>query len=78
MTHSDSQTGTPVTLVVRPAAPTPGHVGTPPGSPPTHLPFSGFDLVPALAAAALLVAAGSVLSAVRRPARVRVRPTDRH
>ena len=76
MTHSDSQTGTPVTLVVRPAAP--GHVGTPQVTPPSHIPFTGFDLVPALAAAALLVAAGSVLSAVRRPAAARVRTTDRH
>jgi hypothetical protein len=77
MTHSDSQTGTPVTLVVRPAVPTPGHVGTPQVTPPSHIPFTGFDLVPALAAAALLVAAGSVLSAVRRPAAARVRTTDR-
>jgi hypothetical protein len=67
MTHSDSQTGTPVTLVVRPG--TPGHVAPPPGTGPTHLPFSGFELVPALAVAALLVAAGAVLTAARRPHR---------
>jgi hypothetical protein len=77
MTYSDSQTGTPVTLVVRPGTPTPGHVAPPPGHGPTHLPFSGVELAPALAAAALLIAAGSVLSAVRRPALARARSSAR-
>jgi len=77
MTHSDSQTGTPVTLVVQPGSSTPGHVTPPPGNGPTHLPFSGADLVPALAIAALLLAAGSVLSALRRPAPVRTRSSAR-
>ena len=61
MAHSD--TGTPVTLVVRPAQPTPA---TPPGHHP--LPLTGFDLVGALTLGALLLAAGSALAAVRRPA----------
>lgn len=77
MTHSDSQTGTPVTLVVPPGSSTPGHVSPPPGSGPSHLPFSGVELVPALAAAALLLAAGSVLSAVRRPAPAQSRSSAR-
>jgi hypothetical protein len=77
MTYSDSQTGTPVTLVVRPDVSTPGHVTPPPGHGPSHLPFSGVELAPALAAAALLIAAGSVLSAVRRPAPARARSSAR-
>jgi len=68
MAHSDGQAGTPVTLVVSPGQTTPS---TPP--PPHHhpLPFTGFALVPALAVAALLLAVGTVLSAVRRPSRSR-------
>jgi hypothetical protein len=68
--HGDSQTGTPVTLVV------PAHSGTgnvPPPTGPTHVPFTGFDLVPALAVAAALLAAGSVLASFRRPLAVRAR-----
>jgi hypothetical protein len=71
MAHSDSQTGTPVTLVVRPGQTTPGHTTPPPTTGPHRLPFSGFDLVTALLLAALLLAAGTVLTSVRRPRRVR-------
>jgi hypothetical protein len=68
MARTDSQTGTPVTLVVTPQQTTPGTTVPPPApAPHHHLPFTGVDLVPALAVAALLVAAGSVLTAVRRP-----------
>ena len=66
MAYGDSQTGTPVTLVVSPSQTVPA---TPP--PPHHLPFTGFALVPVLALAAVLVAAGSVLTAVRRQPRAR-------
>jgi hypothetical protein len=69
MAQSDSQTGTPVTLVVSPGHTTPGHTTPPP--PPAHIPFTGFDLVMALAVAAVLLAAGIVLSAVRRPVHAR-------
>jgi hypothetical protein len=66
MAHSDGQTGTPVTLVVSPGQTTPA----PP--PPHHpLPFTGFALIPILALAAVLIALGSALTAVRRPARTR-------
>ena len=78
--RADSSSGTPVSLVVPGQAPppqtTPGHT-TPGHTTPTapHIPFTGFDLVPALAVAALLVAAGGVLTrATRRPAPVRVTP----
>jgi hypothetical protein len=68
MAYSDGQTGTPVTVVVPPA-----QAGVPPKPPVDHhrIPFSGFDLVPVLALAALLLALGSLLAAVRRtvPAR---------
>jgi hypothetical protein len=64
MAHADSQTGTPVTLVVTPQQTSPGTTTTPP--PHHHLPFTGVELVPALAIGALLVAAGTVLTAVRR------------
>lgn len=64
MAHGDGQTGTPVTLVVRPGQQAPA-------APPDHhpIPFTGFDLVGALALGALLVAVGSALAAVRRPVR---------
>lgn len=71
MALSDSQTGTPVTLVVQPRTGTPGTVTPPPPGDHHHLPFSGFDLAPSLAVAALILAAGAVLSAVRRPAPAR-------
>lgn len=60
MAHSDSQTGTPVVLVV-----SPGQV-TPAAPPPHHpLPFTGFALVPLLALAAVLIVAGCILTAAR-------------
>jgi len=65
MARTDSSTGTPVTLVVTPQQTHPGTSTPPP--PHHHLPFTGLDLVPALAVGALLVAAGTVLAAVRRP-----------
>lgn len=81
MPQSDTQTGTPVTLVVSPhhVAPggppgaVPGHTSPPPSH--GHIPFTGFELVPALAVGAVLVAAGGLLGATsrRRPAPVRVR-----
>jgi hypothetical protein len=66
MAYSDGPTGTPVTLVVSPGQTTPA---SPP--PPHHLPFTGFALVPVLALAAVLVAAGGVLAALRRHPRMR-------
>lgn len=65
MAQSDSQTGTPVTLVIRPGA------GAPPPDTRGHLPFSGVDLVPVVLLAVLLLAAGSALLAWSRllPAR---------
>ncbi|HUR15236.1 MAG TPA: hypothetical protein VM097_12175 [Mycobacteriales bacterium] len=71
MAHSDSQTGTPVTLVVRPGATSPG-TGTPP--PPGHhghLPFSGLELVPLLLLAVLVLSLGATLLVAARllPAR---------
>lgn len=69
-TQQGQGTGTPVTLVV-PAAPPP--VTTPvvhrPGTTPgAHVPFTGFDLVPALLLAALLLALGTALVVTgRRP-----------
>lgn len=69
--RTDSSTGTPVSLVVPGQAPpprtVPGHAAPPP--PPHHtLPFSGFELVPVLVAAALLVALGALLVRLgRRP-----------
>lgn len=72
MTQSDSQTGTPVTLVVRPAQPAPA---APPGHHP--LPFTGLELLPLLLLALLVMALGSALLVAtrRRPARpVRSRP----
>jgi hypothetical protein len=67
MPHSDGQTGTPVTLVVSPGQ------AVPPTAPPHHdpIPFTGFELVPFLALAAVLVAAGAVLTALRRPLHAR-------
>jgi hypothetical protein len=66
MAHSDGQTGTPVTLVVSPGQTTPAVPA------PHHpLPITGFELVPILALAAVLIAVGSALTAVRRPARPR-------
>lgn len=73
MPHSDSQTGTPVTLVVRPAQPAPA---TPPGHHP--LPFTGFGLLTLLLLAVVVVVLGSALLAMSRrlPARpVRIRTT---
>lgn len=59
MAHSDSQTGTPVVLVVPPGS-------TTPAPPPHHpLPFTGFALVPLLALAAVLIVAGCFLTAAR-------------
>jgi hypothetical protein len=78
--RADSSSGTPVSLVVPGQAPppqtTPGHTTPGPTTPTApHIPFTGFDLVPALAVAALLVAAGGVLTrATRRPVPVRVTP----
>jgi len=74
--YGDSSIGTPVSLVVAPGQTTP-----PPHKGP--LPFTGFELVPTLALAAVLVAAGAVLSRMaRRPVAVRSTgppdaPTDR-
>jgi hypothetical protein len=58
--HSDSQT--PVTLVVSPTQTTPAP------APHHHLPFTGFALVPLLLVAAVLVAIGTALTALPRPA----------
>jgi len=63
MVRTDSQTGTPVTLVVSPGQTTP--VSTPPGHKP--IPFTGFELVPAFVLAAFLLALGAVLTAAARP-----------
>lgn len=60
MALSDSQTGTPVTLVVQPRTGTPGTVSPPPAK-HGHLPFTGFDLALVVLLAALLVAVGVVL-----------------
>lgn len=60
MTHSDSQTGTPVMLVV-PGQPVPAQ---PPGQNP--LPFTGFELLPVVLLAALLVVLGSALLVASR------------
>lgn len=65
MAHSDGQAGTPVTLVVQP-----GQTAPPSSPPPYHpLPYTGLPLLTLLALAALLVAVGAALTAVRRPAR---------
>lgn len=72
--RADSSTGTAVSLVVPGQAPpphtTPGHTRpghtTPGHTPPHHIPFTGFELVPVLAAAALLVAAGTLLARLGR------------
>lgn len=79
MPQSDTQTGTPVVLVVQPQQVTPGTPGhtTPPPLPPPphHLPFTGADVVPVLALGAALVAAGGLLTglsrALRQPVPVR-------
>jgi hypothetical protein len=65
--RTDSSTGTPVSLVVPGQAPPPPHAVAPghraPAPPPHHtLPFSGFELVPVLTAAALLMALGALLT----------------
>lgn len=62
MAFADSQTGTPVTLVVKPGQTTP--VSTPPGHKP--IPFTGFELLPALVVAAVLLALGTVLTVAFR------------
>ena len=69
MARTDDGAGTPVTLVVTPQQTTPGTSTPPP--PHHHLPFTGLEVVPALAIGALLVAAGTVLAAVRRPGHAR-------
>lgn len=54
--------GTPVTLLVpavRPETPTTTHTSPPP--PRAHLPFTGFELLPLLMTAALLLAVGLLL-----------------
>lgn len=76
MAQSDSQTGTPVTLVVQPGAGAP----PPPGT-RGHLPFSGFDLLPVVLLAVLVVVAGSALLVwtrllPARPGRVHARAAD--
>jgi len=63
MAFADSQTGTPVTLVVQPGQTTP--VSSPPGHKP--IPFTGFELISALALALVLIAVGAVLSVAPRP-----------
>ena len=57
MVLADSQSGTPVTLVVSPQQAVP--VSPPPGRKP--IPFTGFELVPLLVLAAVLLAVGTVL-----------------
>jgi hypothetical protein len=69
MALADSQTGTPVTLVVSPGQTSPGTHSSPPAHHP--LPYTGFDLVPALALSALLVAVGTFLTATARRVSVR-------
>lgn len=60
MGHTDSSTGTSVTLVVPP-----GRQATPPEDKP--LPRTGFELVPLLLLAVALMAVGAaLLTAVRR------------
>ena len=83
MALSDSQTGTPVTLVVPPAASGPGTVTPPPGR-HGHVPFTGFDLPLAVLLAVLLLVLGSaLLGAARRlpprlvPARLSSTPSRR-
>ena len=63
MALSDSQTGTPVTLVVQPRTGTPGTVTPPPPGKHGHLPFTGFDLALVVLLAVLLLAMGFVLLA---------------
>lgn len=62
-----TSSGTPVTLFVPPGSTTP--TVNPPVVPPRpDLPFTGFELITALALVALLLAIGTVLVAVgRRP-----------
>jgi hypothetical protein len=69
MALADSQTGTPVTLVVSPGQTSPGTSSTPPVHRP--LPHTGFDLVPALLLSAVLVAVGTFLTATARRVSVR-------
>jgi hypothetical protein len=69
MPLADSQTGTPVTLVVSPGQTAPGSHSTPPVHRP--LPHTGFDLVTALLLSAVLVAVGTFLTATARRVSVR-------
>lgn len=63
MALSDSQTGTPVTLVVQPRTGTPGTVAPPPPGQHGHVPFTGFELTTAVLLAVLLLVVGAVLVA---------------
>jgi hypothetical protein len=74
MAQSDGQTGTPVTLVVRPGAVTPG-TDTPPPGKHGHLPFSGFELLPLLLLAVVVVVLGTALLAAARLVPSRTRTT---
>jgi hypothetical protein len=67
MAPTDSQAGTPVTLVVKPGQTTPV-TNPPPQRKP--LPHTGFDLLAVLVAGVVLLVVGSTLTAlVRRSAR---------
>jgi hypothetical protein len=84
MSLSDSQTGTPVTLVVQPPASTPGTGTPPPPGKHGHLPFTGLDVMAAVLLAVLLLAlgcvllAGSLLPARLVPSRVRTTHSRRN
>ena len=75
MALSDSQTGTPVTLVVQPRVGTPGTVTPPPPGKHGHLPFTGLELGAVLLLAVLMLAVGSVLLASSRLLHARLVPS---
>jgi hypothetical protein len=60
--------GTSVTLLVPAGSTVPG-TNPPPVAPPSHIPFTGFDLSTALVLAVLMLAVGTLLVRTgRRPA----------